>query len=383
MPAVVEQETRAPASTAQPAPPTERPRRRLWPLGAGALALAIVVVAATRLLPLLWAPPPPQGIAASGRIEGRDVILAPKDIQGRVARLYVDEGDTVSKGQLLAELDAQPVEARVASLEAAVANVDTQIGQAALDVTLTAKNSAAAIAAADAAASSARARVTRAKAVAANAASAYERAARLMGQSVISRNEFDQVEMTLRTSQAELEAADKDVLRADADLAVARASSDSVALKREQVKALQQTRRAAVAQLEEAQATLAERRIVAPVNGTILSRPVEVGDVVSPGSPVFQLVDLTRLYVKVYIPEPDIPKIRLGDPADVHVDGFPDRRFDARVTKIHDQAEFTPKSVETTEERLKLVFGVEITFVNPDRILKPGMPADCVIRHGS
>ena len=137
---------------------------------------------------------------------------------------------------------------------------------------------------------------------------------------------------------------------------------------------------------------LAERQIVAPTDGTILSRPVEVGDVVSPGSAVFRMVDMGRLYVKVYIPEPDIGKLRLGDPAEIAVDAFPNRRFAARISKIPDEAEFTPKNVETAEERLKLVFGVELTFITPDDVLKPGMPADCVIhwrppaeesRHGS
>jgi len=92
------------------------------------------------------------------------------------------------------------------------------------------------------------------------------------------------------------------------------------------------------------------------------------------------------------VPEPDIPKLRLGAQADVSVDAFPHRTFAARVSKISDQAEFTPKNVETAEERLKLVFGVELTFTDPDRVLKPGMPADSVIhwssgsdgtRHGS
>jgi HlyD family secretion protein len=91
------------------------------------------------------------------------------------------------------------------------------------------------------------------------------------------------------------------------------------------------------------------------------------------------MVDMNRLYVKVYIPEPDIPKIKLGDPADVSVDAFPGRTFPARVTKIYQQAEFTPKNVETQEERLKLVFGVELSFVRPEGVLKPGMPADGAI----
>ncbi len=393
MPSV--RELPAPATAAPNAEPTtpRRTRKRRWlSYAAAVLLVGGAILAALRVLPHFFAAPPVTTVTASGRIEARDVTLAPKEIQGRVKRLLVDEGDTVAKGQLLAELEARSVEARAAALAAAIANIDVQIGQASLDVDLTAKNSDASIAAAEAGVSSARARVARAKAVFATATADHDRAVSLIRDQIISRHDFDQIEMTLRTSEADAEAAEKDLARAEADLALARVSRDSVALKRQQVQALQETRRAAVGQLDEVNANLAERQIVAPADGTILSRPVEVGDVVSPGSPVFQLVDMSRLYVKVYIPEPDIPKIKLGDPADVFVDAFPHRSFPARVTKIHDQAEFTPKNVETAEERLKLVFGVELTFVSPDRLLKPGMPADCVIhwtggataaRHGS
>jgi HlyD family secretion protein len=213
----------------------------------------------------------------------------------------------------------------------------------------------------------------------ANASAVFTRARMLFENGVIARQDFDRAEMTLRTSQADVTAAEKDVTRAEANLALARASADTVVLKQQQVLALAESRRTAAARLQEAQANLAERLIVAPEDGTIVSRTVEVGDVVSPGSPLFQVVNMARLYVKVYIPEPDVAKLRLGDPAEISVDAFRGRTFAARISKIYDQAEFTPKNVETAEERLKLVFGVELAIVNPDGLLKPGMPADAVI----
>ena len=366
----------------QPLPPRQEPLRKArWPYVAALAVLAALGVA--RVLPRLLSGPPLQIVAASGRIEGREVTLAPKDIQGRVKRLFVDEGQTVTKGQLLAELDAAPLEARYASVQAGIANLEVQISKAVLDVAYTGKNSDASIAAADAGVSSARAHLVRAQAVLDNAKSAQERAGRLFRQNVISQREFDDADMGLRTSEADVEAAEKDLVRADANLTLARASKDTIALKQHQVQSLQASRQAALGQLAEVQANLAERQIVAPTDGTILSRPVEVGDVVGPGAPVFVMVDMGRLYLKIYVPEPDIPKLRLGDPAEVSVDAFPNRTFAARVSKISDQAEFTPKNVETQEERLKLVFGVELTFVNPDRVLKPGMPADGVIHWAS
>jgi HlyD family secretion protein len=331
------------------------------------------------LRPLFVARPVAPVVTASGRIEGREVTVAPKDIQGRITRLMADEGDTVSRGQLLAELDAAQLDARYAALTSSAAALEAQIAQAALDVAFTAKSADANIAAAEAVLSSASARVVRADAVLASAKSDRERAVTLYRERVISGRERDQFETALVTAQADRDAADKEVTHARASLVLARASTDTIALKREQLRALRQNREAILGQRAEVTASLAERRIVAPVDGTILSRPVEVGAVVSPGAAVFVLVDMRRLYVKVYVPEPDIAKIRLGDSADVTVDAFPGRIFPARVSKISQQAEFTPKNVETAEERLKLVFGVEVTFGEPDSLLKPGMPADCRI----
>ena len=343
------------------------------------LSTVALAIGMTRAWTMLFAHPPAQVVKASGRIEGREVTLAAKTIQGRVKRLLADEGDTVTRGQLVAELDAAQVEARVAAARAVVANVDAQVRQALLDVRYTAKNSDASIAAADATLSAAHAHVVRADAILANANAAYERASTLFTAGAISQQDRDVAEMTLHTSRADVAAAEKDVARAEANLALAKASADTIDLQRQKLQALEESRRSATAQLEEAQANLDERLILAPENGTIISRTAEVGDVVSPGSPIFQVIDMNRLYVKVYIAERDIGRLRLGDRGEVFVDAFPGRSFTARVSRISDQAEFTPKNVETAEERLKLVFGVELALVNPDGLLKPGMPADCVI----
>jgi HlyD family secretion protein len=297
-----------------------------------------------------------------------------------VTNLLVDEGHKVQKGQLLAELESQQLDARFATLAANVANVDAQIKQASIDVGFTIKNSAASIAMADAALSAATARLLRSQAVLANNKAEYERQAGLFQEGVVSKSALDQATMNYQTSAAEADVAEKDLVQAKANLVIAETSKDTIELKQQQLRSVREARRAAASQLAEAQANIEERKIYAPVDGTILSRTVEVGDVVSPGSPIFVMVDMNRLYLKVYIPEPEIPKLKLGDSAQIVVDAFPGRTFPARITKIYDEAEFTPKNVETKEERVKLVFGVELTFAQPDPALKPGMPADCVIR---
>jgi HlyD family secretion protein len=343
------------------------------------LIAGAAAAAAMLLLPRMFNAPSSTIVRASGRIEGRQMTIAPKDIQGRVRRLLVDEGASVTQGQLLAELEANQLDARRAGLAANLANLDVQIRQASLDVSYTVASTTATVAAAAAAVSGARAHLARAEAVLVRSRADYQRAQTLFDRGVVAGSALDEAEMAYHTSEADVDVADKALAQAQSNLALAQASRQTVDVKRQQVNALQQTRLAIVAQISEAEANLAERKIVAPADGTILSRPVEVGDVVSPGSPVFVMVDMNRLYVKVYIPEPDIAKLKLGDPADVSVDAFPGRTFPARITKIYEQAEFTPKNVETQEERLKLVFGVELSFVQPDGLLKPGMPADGAI----
>jgi HlyD family secretion protein len=360
--------------------PVELPRIRIVRVLVWGIVGGVILGLTLWFMPDLLQKPPANIIEASGRIEGREVTLAPKEIQGRVKNLFVDEGYKVQKGQLLAELESQQLDARFASLSANVANVDAQIQQASIDLSFTTKNSAASIEAGEAAVSAAAARLARAQAVQGNNRAEYERQTGLFREGVASKTAFDQATMNFQTSVADTDAAEKDLGQARASLSIAQASKDTIELKQQQLRALREVRRAAVAQLAEARANIEEREIRAPVDGTILSRTAEVGDVVNPGSPVFVMVDMRRLYLKVYIPEPDIPKLKLGEPAEITVDAFPGRTFPARITKIYDQAEFTPKNVETKEERVKLVFGVELTFIQPDPVLKPGMPADCFIR---
>lgn len=368
------------AEPAEPSREEKLPEKRTRPWLILIVLGAVLVAVLAFLLQRVLQKPPQNIVTASGRIEGREVTLAPKEIQGRVKALLVDEGASVQKGQLLAQLGSDQLDARFASLQANISNLDAQIKQATIDMGYTARNTDAALEAAKAAVSSANAHLARAKAVLANTTAEYQRTASLYKDGVVSQSALDQATMNYQTSLADVNAAEKDLSQAQANLGVAQAAKDTVAVKAQQIRVLQESRNSALAQLAEAKANLAERNIYAPTDGTILSRTVEVGDVVSPGSPIFVMVDMSRLYLKVYVPEPDIPKLKLGDEAGITVDAFRGTTFPARITKIYDQAEFTPKNVETKEERVKLVFGVELTFVKPDPRLKPGMPADCAIR---
>jgi len=318
-------------------------------------------------------------IFASGRIEGREITIASK-IQGRIKSLLVDEGDSVKEGQLLAEISSDQLEARYQSVKESASVLKAQIEQISSDIAYTEKNSEENIDAAKSAVEAAKFQLEKAKAVYEGVKSDYERYKNLYEKGLISASNFDKIKMKYETSLADVKAAEKELNRARANYESALATKDLVEAKRKQLKSTEYNYLSALAKEKEVYADLQETKIYSPADGTILSRPVEIGEVVNPGTPIYVMVDMNKLYVKVYINEPDIGKIKLGNEAKIYVDAFPDKAFSGRITKVYNQAEFTPKNVETKEERVKLVFGVEVSIDNNEGVLKPGMPADVVIR---
>ena len=110
-----------------------------------------------------------------------------------------------------------------------------------------------------------------------------------------------------------------------------------------------------------------------------LVQHARAGEVVATGAPILTVADLREVWIRLYIPLPRLGQIALGQRAEVTTDALPGRTFTGRVTEVSQQAEFTPRNVQTPEERVKLVFAVKVTLPNTERLLKPGMPADAVI----
>ena len=133
---------------------------------------------------------------------------------------------------------------------------------------------------------------------------------------------------------------------------------------------------AAQAQADSLKAQIDKLTLRAPLAGTVLKRSIEPGEVVAPGAALMTLGDTGNLYITVYVPEDRYGQIKVGQPATVKVDSFPTENFTAKVTRIADQAEFTPRNVQTAEGRATTVFAVRLDVANPDGTLKPGMPAD-------
>jgi HlyD family secretion protein len=195
------------------------------------------------------------------------------------------------------------------------------------------------------------------------------------------RERINSLGARVRRSEASLAQAERELARNQELMAEGSITRQAMELARLEVDVQRATLREARSSLAEQQRYLDEMTVRAPTAGTVLVRTIERGEWVQPGTPLFTLVDLDQLYLKIYVPEPDIGKIVHDRPARVHVDAFPQRFFPARVSKIASEAEFTPKNVETREERVKLVFAVELALSgNPGGVLKPGMPADAVVR---
>lgn len=131
--------------------------------------------------------------------------------------------------------------------------------------------------------------------------------------------------------------------------------------------------------LEYIDASLVDTKLYAPISGVVTSKNLEVGETAFPGVAVLTLADLRVVWMKIYVAEPVMGLINLGDDAKIMVDSYPGRTFLGKVTFISQEPEFTPKNVQTQEERTKLVFAVKIEMENDDMALKPGMPADAEI----
>lgn len=137
--------------------------------------------------------------------------------------------------------------------------------------------------------------------------------------------------------------------------------------------------RVAKAAYNQVNATIDNAVIYAPIGGIVLDTNLEVGEMAFPGTPILTLADLTRPWMYLYVNEKKLGLVKIGQKVKIYIDSFPGKAYQGKVVSISNKAEFTPKTVQTKEERVKLVFAVKVAIDNPDLSLKPGMPADAEI----
>jgi HlyD family secretion protein len=185
-------------------------------------------------------------------------------------------------------------------------------------------------------------------------------------------------------AQAEVDGALAQYEMAQADVAAAQAQLDALRAgpTQHQVEMARAQLQEAEANLKGLEVQLQKMSLKAPRAGLILERMVNEGELAAPGSPLLRLADLDTVTLMVYVPEPQIGRVKVGQEAQVEVDSYPGQSFAGRVVFIASEAEFTPQNVQTKEQRATLVFGVKIEIPNPGHRLKPGMPADAEIEVG-
>jgi HlyD family secretion protein len=336
-------------------------------LYAGLAALAVTIGGAWAWQHLAGSHTLPEGlIQANGRIEGDHSTVASK-LPGRIAVLKVREGDTVTAGQILAQLEDTQLAAKKRQADAAVATLQAQLQAARAQLAIARREVPLAEASADAV-------LGKARAAELQAAKDAKRFDELAERGTVEPRRAEQMRLAHTAAAADLRQAEQNVRSS-------RLGDDKVKARDNDIAALEAGLHQAEAAAQEVAGLVDDLTLRAPIGGVVMSRLREAGEMVAAGTPVFDLVDLDKLFLKVYVPEKQIGQLRLGLPAKVYTDAFPGQEFTATARYISSQAEFTPKEVQTPDERVKLTYAVKLYFdANPQRRLSPGVPADAVIR---
>ena len=289
-------------------------------------------------------------IKISGNIEATEADVGFK-ISGRIINRYVEEGDWVEKGKVLARLDDEDLRNRLELARATLVSARARLDK------LLAGSRPEEIREAEAA-------VNQAKFDLDNKQNQYERMKALYERRVIPKETYDNTETALKVAKAALERANQNYLlvkegprKEDIDDARAQVEQAKASLK-----------------LTETQ--LSYTAVYSPFTGVVLVKSGEVGEVVNPGTPVLTLADIDNVWLKAYIPETDLGKVKWGQEVIVTTDLRPQKEYRGKISFISSQAEFTPKSIQTEKERVTLVYRIKVDIPNPNRELKPGMPAD-------
>lgn len=312
------------------------PRRRKLQRAAFALGLLAVAAVGLGTWWLRSAPALPPGIAwGNGRLESDEIDIDTK-FAGRIAKLLVDEGALVSPGQVVAVMDTQDLEATLRNREAVVRQAQRNLDAA-------------------------RANVDQQK-----------------SQVVFAKQELDRVNFLVPKGFASKELLDQRRQQMDAAVAALAAANDNAG-------AAEHALEAAKHDVELYQVNIADNTLVAPRLGRIQYRVANVGEVLPAGGKIFTMLDATYVYMDVYLPTAEAGRVKIGDDARIVLDAYPTLAIPAKVVFLADQAQFTPKTVETKDERDKLMFRVRVR-IDPERLaahadaVRSGLPGEAYIR---
>ncbi len=292
-------------------------------------------------------------IEASGNIEATNVIVSSK-VSGQVLKLLFDEGQKVSEGDTLIIIDHEILEYQLDQALAGLKSVEAQLsllreGARAEDVKQAEEG------------------FNQAKINFDLAEKDLKRMTDLYNSKSITKKQFDDATARYNISKAQLTSAEEnykkiknfarpeELKQAEANVSRQKAAIDLI------------------------QKQIRDSYVTTPSSGFVVKKFVEQGETVSPMSSLFKVSDLSNVKLVIYVSEEELGRVKLNQSTDVSVDAYPDKTFSGKVIYISPEAEFTPKNIQTKEERTKLVFEVKVQVDNPDFELKAGMPADAVI----
>lgn len=364
----------------------------------------------------------PEGILeVSGRIEGYETNVGAK-VGGRVDTVTHREGEMLKAGELIAQISDDDIQAQLrgtlARIEKAKEQVESardklqvirsQIDEGELKVKQSQEESfgrirqwEATVAMNESKLSQSKSELLQAQAELNLAKVRKERYDFLVGREAVTKDEADQVSTTFENDkaivsarEANVNAAARELKSSIGQLAQARSSRLSphiesaakLALEKQLLQAQHDVKQSehevanAIAERDMTQANIAYLKITSPINGVVTARAVEPGAVVTPGQTILSVIDLNNVYLRAYIPEGDIGRVRVGQAAKVFLDADPKKPFEGKISQIDPQGSFTPENIYFKNDRVKQVFGIKIEIDKPGGFAKPGMPADAQIR---
>jgi HlyD family secretion protein len=359
-------------------------------------------------------------LRVSGRIEGYETDIGAK-VPGRVESVAVRESDEVRPGQVIVKLDDAEIQAQLKGASARVDAMQQQEEQARLQINLLENQikenqlalqqamgdasgrifqAQSSVASSQAQLNQAIAQVQQAKSELKLALMNRDRYAKLVKQGAVTRQQFDQAQTTwetalanLRSRQAAVESFQKLVNSAQGQLTQAQSTGlnssilntqqsglkTQLAQTRLKLSAAQADVNNAKAFQQEIKAKISDLNVISPIKGVVVSRNIEPGTVVTTGKTLLTVIDPNTVYLRAFIPQGNIGKVRLGQEAQVFLDSAPKQPLSAKIAAIDTQASFTPENIYFQQDRVKQVFGVKITIDNPAGLAKIGMPADAEI----
>jgi len=343
------------------------------------LMLILVLLVVFKLPPYLQ-PERQEHLMVSGRVEADEVRLS-SEIGGRLKEVYISEGMEVGRGDVVALIDDELLQSKRRELLYAIEELKERIASAKIDMEHLKDEVAHKIEEARNSLATAKARLRQADARRLQAEREYRRYSGLFEKGVITREKFESVGLTYRVSIEEFNAAREAVSTAEVSLKRAEGSKDLINAKEKEVRSMERSLDVLRERLKQVEINIGYTKVRAPSDGVIMKRVAEPGEIIPSGGVIGILIRPRDVYVKTFVPERYIGMISLDMNVEVITDAYRQRPVHGYICYISDRSEFTPREVQSYEERVKQVFAVKVCIRGGEgayKILKKGMPVDVI-----